>query len=182
MNDNHPIFTVGHSTLSLTEFVDLLEREGVRRVVDVRAYPASRRYPHFGKETLARALRERGISYLHLPELGGRRSKQQGVPPELNAAWRNQSFKNYADYALGPEFASGLGRLRELCALERCAIMCSEGVWWRCHRRIIADHLLAAGERVLHIMTSGVTEATLTPEAVLSEGGGVTYPGGAAAP
>lgn len=169
-------FTVGHSTLTSDEFVALLTQQGVTRVVDVRRYPGSRRNPQFSKEALAGCLADRGIGYTHALALGGRRGLQPGVPRELNGYWQNESFHNYADYALTESFQRALDELIGAAQGQRVALMCSEAVWWRCHRRIIADHLLARGEEVFHIMASGTKPAALTPGARVLGSGGVSYP------
>ena len=171
-----PIYTVGHSTRTIPEFVQLLESANVNTVVDVRSIPKSRRNPDYNVDRLPELLAERGIEHEHFAELGGRRGRSRDVPTEVNAFWENQSFHNYADYALTQQFGLGLVRLIALAARRRCAIMCSEAVWWRCHRRIIADHLLTRGHEVIHLMSpSHHTPAVLTRGAVV-EGDRVTYP------
>jgi len=170
------VYTVGHSTRTLAEFVALLESAGIEMLVDVRSIPQSRRNPDYNLERLPGLLAERGLGHEHVAELGGRRPKSRTVAPEVNAFWENQGFHNYADYAQSEQFERGLDRLVELAARRRCAIMCSEAVWWRCHRRIIADCLLARGHEVVHLMGRDVhTPATLTPGASVA-GGRVTYP------
>ena len=170
-------FTIGHSTRTLAEFVDLLRELNVDLVVDVRSMPRSRINPQFNLETLPKGLAPWQIGYRHMAELGGLRGKQRLAESSLNAYWKVRSFRNYADYALTEPFASGLARLREQGSQRRCSIMCAEAVWWRCHRRIITDYLLAAGEQVIHILgTSQVQEARLTPGAVLRDDGTVVYP------
>jgi uncharacterized protein (DUF488 family) len=170
-------FTIGHSTRTLAQFVDLLQESRVDLVVDVRSIPRSRTNPQFNQQTLREELFPWQISYDHMAELGGRRGKTPHAESSLNAYWRVRSFRNYADYALTTPFASGLARLRERGKHQRCAIMCAEAVWWRCHRRIIADYLLAAGERVMHILgTSHVDEASLTAGAVVRSDRTVVYP------
>jgi uncharacterized protein (DUF488 family) len=170
------VYTVGHSTRSIQEFVDLLESAQIETVIDVRATPKSRRNPDYNLDRLPLLLRDHGIGHEHIGELGGRRARSTVVAPTVNDLWDNQSFHNYADYALSEPFASGLARLLELAGQRRCAIMCSEAVWWRCHRRIIADHLLARGHEVMHLMSpTNHTPATLTRGAVV-DAGEVTYP------
>src|SRR5690606_30943264 len=140
-----------------------------------------RAHPQFDSDRLAQSLAEAGIGYEYLAELGGRRGRAHDIGPDINGLWRNQSFHNYADYALSDAFREGLARLRDLAARHRCAVMCSESVWWRCHRRIIADHLLAHGESVSHLMGEGrADEATPTQGAVFNADGSVTYPAAAA--
>ena len=170
-------FTIGHSTRTLAKFVDLLRESNVDLVVDVRFMPRSRTNPQFNLETLPEGLAPWQIGYKHMAELGGLRGKQRLAKSSPNAYWRGRSFRNYADYALTEPFASGLAQLREQGSQHRCTIMCAEAVWWRCHRRIITDYLLAAGEQVMHILgTSQVEEARLTPGAVLRDDGTVVYP------
>jgi uncharacterized protein (DUF488 family) len=148
----HPFFTIGHSTRPVEEFVDLLERAQIACVVDVRTVPRSRTNPQYNRDVLPETLARFEIGYEHIAALGGLRARTQDVAPDVNAFWQNQSFHNYADYALTPPFHCGLARLRALGHERRCAIMCAEAVWWRCHRRIIADYLIAAGETVFHIL------------------------------
>jgi uncharacterized protein (DUF488 family) len=170
------IFTIGHSTRPLDELVALLAENGVGLLADIRTVPRSRTNPQFNADTLPAALAAHGIRYRHIAALGGLRHRQPGASP--NGAWRNEAFRNYADYALTPAFRAGLAELRGLAAKERVAIMCAEAVWWRCHRRIVADYLLAAGEEVVHIMGRGRTEpARPTPGSVIGADGSVTYPG-----
>lgn len=170
-----PFLTIGHSTRSLVEFLDLLGSSGVELIVDVRRLPGSRRYPHFDQDALCRSLAEAGVGYRRAEGLAGRRRVSRTVPFETNAWWQNRSFHNYADHALSDEFAGDLGRLREWGQAQRVALMCSEAVWWRCHRRIIADHLLARNEAVQHILGPGqLSAAQLSPGAVIGSGG-VTY-------
>jgi uncharacterized protein (DUF488 family) len=149
---NRPFYTIGHSTRSIRDFVHLLANAGVGLVADVRTVPRSRKNPQYNADTLPTALGEFHIGYEHIAALGGLRGRKRDVPADVNAFWENESFHNYADYAMGEEFRSGLARLRELGHATTCAIMCAEAVWWRCHRRIIADHLMAAGETVFHIL------------------------------
>jgi uncharacterized protein (DUF488 family) len=173
-----PIFTVGHSTRTIDEFVDLLGHGPVSMVVDVRTIPRSRTNPDYNLDTLPRLLAERGVSYCRIAELGGLRKRSPEVPAELNGFWKNRSFHNYADYALSEPFAAGLERLIALGRERSCAIMCSEAVWWRCHRRIIADYLIVRGGEVMHLMGDSRAEpARLTPGAV-PKAGLVIYPAG----
>ncbi len=170
-------FTIGHSNRTTAEFLELLEAAGIQVVVDVRTLPGSRSNPQFNEDVLAASLASTGIRYERLAELGGLRRRSRHVAPEVNGFWENRSFHNYADYAMGPEFASGLAALRELARNRRCAIMCSEAVWWRCHRRIIADYLLASGAEVLHVMAAKRIEpAKLTSAARVHPDGHVSYP------
>jgi uncharacterized protein (DUF488 family) len=172
-----PFFTIGHSDRTLEEFTALLREAGVEVVVDVRRLPGSRRNPQFDEDFLSDALSGVGVRYSRIAELGGRRPSAGNVPPEANGFWRNRSFRNYADHGLSAEFGSGLARLREAGGDRRAAVMCSEAVWWRCHRRIIADHLLAHGHEVFHVMSGHrVDAAQLTPGAVVHADRTVTYP------
>jgi uncharacterized protein (DUF488 family) len=173
----HPFFTIGHSTRTLEEFVALLREAGATQVVDVRTVPRSRTNPQYNRDTLLDALAPHGIGYVHIAALGGLRGKARAAAGEVNAFWENASFHNYADYAMSAAFRAGLAQLRALGREKTCAVMCAEAVWWRCHRRIIADYLLAAGETVLHILAPGKIEpARLTPAAVRGAEGTLTYP------
>ena len=139
--------------------------------------PRSRTNPQFNSETLAETLTPWQIGYEHLAELGGHRGRARNVEASPNGYWRVRGFRNYADYALTKPFAAGLARLQAIGAQHRCAIMCAEAVWWRCHRRIITDYLLIGGERVMHILgTAHVDEACLTPGAVARGDGSIIYP------
>lgn len=172
-----PFFTVGHSNRSLAQFVDLLRDPGIERVVDIRKFPMSRTNPQFNTDTLPDALAAFQISYEHLAALGGFRGKAPRLPRDINGFWTNESFHNYADYALSPEFRLGFERLRAEGHRQRCAIMCSEAVWWRCHRRIVSDYLIGAGETVIHIMNEGhLVPAVLTAGARVAADGSIVYP------
>lgn len=170
-------FTIGHSTRTVAEFIGLLEEFEVDLVIDVRSTPRSRTNPQFDGQHLSEALARSQIGYEHIAELGGRRGRARSAGPSPNTYWRVRGFQNYADYALTAPFAAGLARLRQRGRQHRCAIMCAEAVWWRCHRRIITDYLLAAGERVTHILASSQAHvAHLTPEAVVRKDGKIYYP------
>jgi uncharacterized protein (DUF488 family) len=172
-----PFFTIGHSTRSVTEFICLLREAEIEVVVDVRAVPRSRTNPRYNSDALPEPLAECDIGYEHLAALGGLRPRSSNVPPYVNGLWQNQSFHNYADYAMSEKFRSGLVRLLDLGRNRRCAIMCAEAVWWRCHRRIITDYLLAAGAEVFHLLGRGhVDKAQMTPGAKINEAGALTYP------
>jgi uncharacterized protein (DUF488 family) len=171
------VLTIGHSTRSLGELIEVLAEAGATDVIDVRAFPRSRRHPQFNIETLPAALAAVGIGYLHMPALGGRRGRQLGVEASLNGFWLNQSFHNFADYALSPAFAAALAEVQTLARQRRPTLMCAEALWQSCHRRLITDHLLAAGERVAHIIRKGRIEpAVLNPAAVVGPAGRVIYP------
>jgi uncharacterized protein (DUF488 family) len=172
-----PFFTIGHSNRSLETFVALLREAGIALVADIRTMPRSRTNPQFNKETLPQALAEFQISYEHIAALGGLRAKTRGLPADVNGFWTNVSFHNYADYALSEPFRAGLEHLIAAGRKRRCTVMCSEAVWWRCHRRIVADYLIANGEDVFHIMGDGRLEpARLTLGAVVQPGGTILYP------
>ena len=173
----HAFFTIGHSTRSITEFFGMLGGPEVRRIIDVRKMPMSRNNPQFNRDALAAALAPAGIGYDHIAALGGLRGKAPDLPSDLNGLWTNPSFHNYADYALSTAFHDGLGALRAIGHRQTCAVMCSEAVWWRCHRRIIADYLIARGETVFHIMSADRLEpARLTPGAAVQPDGRILYP------
>jgi uncharacterized protein (DUF488 family) len=177
----YPFFTIGHSTHPLGRFIELLTASEIGIVVDVRTIPRSRTNPQFNREALPGSLSDFQIAYEHIAELGGRRAHTQDIASDANAFWENQSFHNYADYAMGGSFRSGFARLRELGAVRRCAVMCAEAVWWRCHRRIIADYLLVAGESVFHILgPKTVSPAILTKGATPMPDGVLIYPAQAA--
>ncbi|HEY8290492.1 MAG TPA: DUF488 domain-containing protein [Acetobacteraceae bacterium] len=170
-------FTVGHSTRSVEELISLLREAGADLVVDVRTVPRSHTNPQFNADSLPDRLAAASIGYRHLDQLGGLRHRRKDAGPSPNGFWENASFRNYADYALTAEFREGLAALSSLAERHTCAIMCAEAVWWRCHRRIIADYLIAAGEPVLHILGPGHIEpATMTPAARRRPDGGLVYP------
>jgi uncharacterized protein (DUF488 family) len=172
-----PFYTVGHSTRTLEEFVELLRVGQITLVADIRTVPRSRTNPQYNKDTLPESLAAFQVAYEHIAELGGLRSKDGLTPPELNGFWENQSFHNYADYARSESFRMGLDRLLALGRERRCAMMCSETVWWRCHRRIVADHLIAHGESVFHLMgRDRIERAKMTEGAQIEASGGVIYP------
>jgi uncharacterized protein (DUF488 family) len=162
------IWTIGHSTLPLPDFLALLQSHHLRTLADVRTVPRSRHNPHFAQDALAPALEQAGIRYIHLPELGGLRKPR---PDSRNTAWRNDSFRGYADYMETPAFAAGLDHLITIAAESPTAIMCAEALWWRCHRSLIADALKARGHTVLHIASSGaVEEHRYTTPATVTDG------------
>lgn len=174
---NQTIFTIGHSTRTIDVFIALLRQVDVTLLVDIRSIPRSRTVPHFNIETLPPALAVSGIEYRHLLALGGRRHRPRGAPPSTNTLWRVTAFRNYADYAQTAAFQVGLDELLALARVQQCAIMCAESVWWRCHRRIVADYLLTRDVHVEHIMGAGrLTPATLTPGAMPMADGTIAYP------
>ena len=176
MSKEPPIFNVGHSTRSIAGFCDLLRLGPVDLVVDVRTIPRSRRNPQYNEDMLRDELAPYQIGYERIAELGGLRGRSAAVPPEVNAFWENQSFHNYADYALSDQFADALAELIGLSSARSCAIMCAEAVWWRCHRRIIADYLLSHGRNVLHLMGEGRADAARITPAAVTLNGRLVYP------
>lgn len=175
--DTNTFFTIGHSTMTIAEFVDLLRESRVDFVVDVRTMPRSRTNPQFNGKCLPETLAPWQIGYQHIATLGGLRGRTRNSEPSPNGFWRVRSFRNYADYALTAPFADGLAQLRALGNKHCCAIMCAEAVWWRCHRRIITDYLISQGESVMHILgASQVNEASMTPGAVMNGEGSLIYP------
>jgi len=160
-----PVFTIGHSTRTIAEFVTLLRAGQVQLVVDIRRMPRSRANPQYNIDVLPAELTPYQINYMRIAELGGLR-KAIDMPPDTNGFWTNRSFHNYADYALTDEFQRGFDCLLGASIGQRAAIMCAEAVWWRCHRRIVADYLMLRGHEVFHLMGSEKVEpATLTPAA-----------------
>ena len=170
-----PVFTIGHSTRTIGEFVELLRAGNVQLVVDVRRMPRSRTNPQYNEAVLGAELSPYQIGYMRIAELGGLR-KRAPVPDSVNAFWENRSFHNYADFALGSEFGAGLDRLLEVSAVKRTAIMCAEAVWWRCHRRIIADYLIFAGRDVYHLMDVDKVEPAVMTKAAVDAGAVLHYP------
>lgn len=162
------VWTIGHSTRPVQEFVALLRSHEVRLLADVRRFPASRRHPQFNRDTLGETLREAGIDYLHLPELGGRRAPRKD---SSNTAWRVIGFRGYADYMETPPFEAGLQQLMTAATLHRTAIMCAEAGWRSCHRGLISDALKARGWEVIHIIDARRTEPhPFTPVAQIVNG------------
>ncbi|MDY0184261.1 MAG: DUF488 domain-containing protein [Desulfuromonadaceae bacterium] len=172
-----PFYTIGHSTRTIEEFVELLRPVEVTLVVDIRSIPQSRTNPQYNQETLPKHLAPHEIAYAHCARLGGLRGKSKEISANVNGFWENQSFHNYADYALTQEFRVGLEQLIALGREKRCVVMCAEAVWWRCHRRIVTDYLLARGELVFHLMGNARVEAAhLTPSGQIQAHGLVVYP------
>jgi uncharacterized protein (DUF488 family) len=172
-----PYFTIGHSTRPIEEFIELLKFSEVARVIDVRSFPRSRTNPQYNVDVLPETLAAQGIGYEHVQALGGKRPRQKNVPEDVNAYWDVEGFRNYADYALGDDFRRGFEHLLETGDRERVAVMCAEAVWWRCHRRIITDYLLAADRDVWHILgADNVEPARMTPAARPGPHGTVVYP------
>lgn len=173
----HPFYTVGHGTRPLAELIELLSSVEVKLLVDVRTVPRSRTNPQYNRDVLPASLAPFEIDYEHMAALGGLRGRDRNVPPSANAFWQNDSFHNYADYAMSAAFRQGLSHLRRRGRTQACAIMCAETVWWRCHRRIITDYLLASGETVFHVLGPGHLEAAVMTEAAqLQADGSLVYP------
>ncbi|HEY0879220.1 MAG TPA: DUF488 domain-containing protein [Zeimonas sp.] len=182
--DRARIWTIGHSSRSLDEFLALLAAHRIECIADVRRHAGSRKHPQFNPDALARSLGERGIDYVAMPDLGGRRSTRGDSP---HTVWRNPSFRGYADYMDSPAFAEALDRLAALAGASRTAMMCSEAVWWRCHRSMISDALKACGWCVLHVLDAGpAKEHPYTSAASIVDGrlayGAGPAPGDAGAP
>lgn len=175
--DARVFYTIGHGTRPIGAFVDLLRGVEATLVADVRSVPRSRTNPQYNRDSLPQSLACSGIGYQHVAALGGRRGRAHDVLPSVNAFWNNDSFHNYADYAMGQAFGEGLALLTETGRSQRCAIMCAETLWWRCHRRIIADYLLAAGATVFHLLGPGHVEpARMTEAARRDPSGSLAYP------
>lgn len=168
------LWTIGHSTRTIDEFLDLLRRFEIKILADVRHFPGSRRLPQFNKDELRRTLAAQGIRYEHLVALGGRRPAR---PDSRNLAWRNASFRGYADYMETPAFRDGVEQLLQLAGAGRTAIMCSEAVWWRCHRSMIADYLKATGVQVSHILSLTKEQAHPFTSAARIVDGQLSYTG-----
>lgn len=152
MPEKNVVYTVGHSTHTLEIFISMLQSFGIQALVDIRRFPGSRKFPDFNKDALAAAMQNAGIVYTHLQGLGGRRKVQQN---SKNDRWRNTSFRAYADYMETEDFTTAMAELEALALKQPTAYMCSEAVWWRCHRALVSDYLKAKGWTVLHIMAEG---------------------------
>jgi uncharacterized protein (DUF488 family) len=174
--DQEPLtlWTIGHSTRSGDEFNEILSAQGIEAIADVRAFPTSRRYPQFNRENLAKSLSEAGIEYQHLPALGGRRKPSAN---SRNTAWKNSSFRAYADYMETESFRQGIESLLGLARCRRTGVMCAEAVWWRCHRSLIADYLKAQGLMVIHITSANRTEVHRYTAAASIVEGKLSYAG-----
>ena len=173
----HAFYTIGHGTRPLGEFVELLRSVDVTLVADVRTMPRSRTNPQYNRDVLPPGLASFGIGYEHMAALGGLRGRDRAVSADVNAFWQNESFHNYADYAMSDRFRAGISHLREVGRARRCAITCAETLWWRCHRRIITDYLLTAGEIVFHILGHGHVEPAARNEAARPQPEGhLVYP------
>jgi uncharacterized protein (DUF488 family) len=170
------ILTIGHSTHSLGQFLALLGQHQIEALVDIRRFPGSRKFPHFNQADLAVALQEAGVEYHWLEALGGRRHRKKDEAASPNLGLQNESFRNYADYMLTEPFRQGVEKLLAIAGQKRTAIMCAESMFWRCHRRLVSDFLLANGINVLHIMPSGELRLHELVEAARIANGQVTYP------
>lgn len=168
------VWTIGHSSHSSEKFGELLQAAGIRLLVDVRRFAGSRRHPQFGQQALAEFLATLAITYEHLPSLGGRRSQRLAESP--NNAWRVESFNAYADHMQSGEFREGIGQLLAWAATRRAAVMCAEAMPWQCHRRLIADYLVAHGHTVLDIFPSGAPRPHKLTDMARVQSGVVTYP------
>ncbi|HRO44001.1 MAG TPA: DUF488 domain-containing protein [Flavipsychrobacter sp.] len=167
-NAPHTIFTIGHSTRSLDAFIAMLHSFQIQILADIRSFPGSRKYPHFNKPSLEQSLHKANIQYIHLPHLGGRRKPN---PNSINNAWRNQAFKGYADYMETNQFKNAIAQLEHIATTQPVAYMCSEAVWWRCHRALVSDYLKVKGWKVLHIMSEQkATEHPFTQPARQAQG------------
>jgi uncharacterized protein (DUF488 family) len=155
IQESKTIWTIGHSTRTLEEFLGLLDTFFIKAVADIRAHPGSRKFPHFNQEALQLSLQAHHIKYVHIGELGGRRKM---MADSMNTGWRNDSFRGYADYMETNNFEEGINQLQDLATYQRTAYMCSEAVWWRCHRSLVSDYLKIGGWTVLHIVNSNKTE------------------------
>jgi len=169
------IWTIGHSTRTADAFVALLKSQRIDRLADIRTIPKSRRHPHFGREALAARLSAERIEYRHFPDLGGLRKPRAD---SANGAWKNASFRGYADHMQTPAFSAGVDALLEFADDGRLTVMCAEAVWWQCHRMLVADFLTAKGIDVQHILSeTSVQPHRLTPFARIDENGALAYPG-----
>lgn len=169
---NKKIWTIGHSTRSTDEFILLLKKYEIKNLADIRSYPGSRRYPHFNRENLKSSLYKSGINYFHIKELGGRRRAR---PDSKNTAWRNESFRGFADYMETEDFKKGIEKLLEISGNGLTAIMCSEALWWRCHRSLISDYLKFRNRQVIHIIDENKTEEHLYTQPVKIKQGNLFY-------
>jgi uncharacterized protein (DUF488 family) len=167
----HPVFTIGHSTRELDDFIALLRDNGIERLADIRRYPGSKRYPHFSRDALPQSLPAHGIEYVHVPEVGGRRKP---LPDSPNTAWRNEQFRAYADHMATEEFQSAVDTL--LASPKRTCVMCAEAVPWRCHRNLLADELTRRGIEVIHIVGPRSVQRHVMNSHARIQGDRVVYP------
>jgi uncharacterized protein (DUF488 family) len=173
---DHQLFSIGHSSHPLDQFLGVLARHRIEALVDIRRFPSSRKFPHLNQKNLTASLQEAGIEYYWIEGLGGRRRSKKADPVSPNLALRNKSFRSYADYMLTEEFHQAAGRLLEIAARKRAAMMCAEAVYWRCHRRLVGDFLLANNVTVQHIFPNGEVRPHQLTEGGRVEQGKVTYP------
>jgi uncharacterized protein (DUF488 family) len=171
---HEPIYTVGHSIHPIEGFLALLREHRIERLADIRLIPKSQRYPHFGLEQLSAALQRTGVAYRHFPDLGGRRRPRRD---SINTAWRVEAFRGYADYMSTPAFRAGVESLLAYATGARTAVMCAEAVWWQCHRRLLADHLLVRGIPVLHILSTVPPKPHELSDFAREVDGELVYPG-----
>jgi uncharacterized protein (DUF488 family) len=176
MSDHPSIFTIGHSTHPIDTFIGLLSAQAITVLTDVRSYPSSRRWPQFNQAKLQQSLEGAGITYAWVKTLGGRRQSKRADSP--HTAWEHPAFRAYADYTATSEFTTGLNELMQAALEVRTAIMCSEGLWWRCHRRIISDYLTIRGWTVTHIMPDGKVVAHALPDFATIDDSRIIYDGG----
>jgi uncharacterized protein (DUF488 family) len=149
MNEPKYIWTIGHSTRSLEDFISILRSLDIHVLIDIRTFPGSRRYPHFNKETLSKSLNENHIEYIHMLALGGRRKP---LPDSINTSWRHSSFRGYADHMQSDEFKDAINEVQQIAEKKRLVYMCSEAMWWKCHRSLVSDYLKVKGWNVQHII------------------------------
>lgn len=168
------IWTIGHSTHSIGEFISMLRSFNIEVLADVRSLPGSTEYPHFNKEALAQSLQEQSIKYIHIPELGGRRKVKKN---SYNTAWRNDSFRGYADYMETEGFLKGIENLLGIAKEKQTAMMCAEALWWRCHRSMISDYLKSVGVEVTHIMGISKSDSHPFTQAAKIVNGKLSYKG-----
>jgi uncharacterized protein (DUF488 family) len=168
------VWTIGHSTRSLEEFVALLASHEIERLIDVRSFPGSKKFPHFNRQAISESLASFGIEYLHIPELGGRRRARKDSP---NTAWRNSAFRGYADYMETDSFRDGINSLLDIAESSRAAIMCAEALWWRCHRSLISDYLKSKDVKVTHILSPTKAEPHSYTSAASLINGELSYRG-----
>lgn len=174
MSDEIQVWTIGHSTRSIEEFLEALKSQEITALADVRSFPSSKRLPQFNQQELSNALAAAGIEYHHIRELGGRRPERKD---SHNTAWKNAGFRAYADHMESEDFGVGVERLLELARDKRTAIMCAEAVWWRCHRSLISDYLKSTGVNVIHIFNATKAEAHPYTSAARIVDGELTYRG-----
>lgn len=171
-DENNIIYTIGHSTRTAEEFIAILKSFGIKTVADIRSYPGSRRFPQFNKENLKFLLKTNGIEYIHMQDLGGRRKVKKD---SHNNRWKNDSFRGYADYMESEEFTNAAGELEKIAMQQPVAYMCSEAVWWRCHRSMVSDWLKAKGWKVMHIMSADKAQEHPYTQAARVSGNKVYY-------